>query len=45
MNSDLLDRYCQAEFKHIDWKMDFDKDGNYVVTFFKRKRVEEEDGE
>lgn len=41
--SDLLDAYCNDQFGHIDWKMDFDKDGNYIVTFFKNKRAEFED--
>jgi hypothetical protein len=40
--SDLLDAYCQDQFGHVDWKMDFDKQGNYVVTFFKSQREEEE---
>lgn len=43
--SDLLDAYCNDQFGHIDWKMDFDKDGNYVVTFFKNQRPEFEDEE
>ena len=43
MNSDLLDKYCHAEFGHDDWEMKTDKNGNCVITFFKQKRDEEED--
>jgi hypothetical protein len=40
--SDLLDAYCQNEMGHIDWKMDFDKQGNYIVTFFRHRRTEDD---
>jgi hypothetical protein len=38
MNSDLLDEYCEAEFGHTDWAMDWDADGNLVITFHKEPR-------
>ena len=38
--ANLLDEYCDYEFGHSDWKMDFDADGNMVVTFFKQARPE-----
>jgi len=38
--ADLLDEYCDYGFGHSDWKMDFDADGNMVVTFFKQARPE-----
>jgi hypothetical protein len=40
MNGDLLDEYCDNEFGHADWQMNFDADGNMVVTFFKEARPE-----
>jgi hypothetical protein len=39
-NGDLLDEYCESEFGHADWKMDWDADGNCIVTFFKEARPE-----
>lgn len=41
MNSDLLDQYCKAEFKHENWAMHTDEDGNTCVTFYKRVYEEE----
>jgi hypothetical protein len=39
-NTDLLDEFSDREFGHADWKMDWDADGNFIVTFFKRARPE-----
>jgi hypothetical protein len=41
MNSDLLDQYCKAEFRHENWAMHTDEDGNTCVTFYKRVYEEE----
>jgi hypothetical protein len=38
--ADLLDEYCDYEFGHSDWKMDFDANGNCIVTFFFEARPE-----
>jgi hypothetical protein len=40
MNSDLLDEYCEAEFGHTDWAMNWDADGNLVITFHKEPTKE-----
>lgn len=40
MNSDLLDEYCQMQFGHADWSMDWDADGNMTVTFRKEPTKE-----
>jgi len=39
-NTDLLDEFSNLEFGHADWKMDWDADGNFIVTFFKNARPE-----
>jgi hypothetical protein len=39
-NTDLLDEFSDHEFGHADWKMDWDADGNFIVTFFKEARPE-----
>ncbi len=39
-NTDLLDEFCEDEFGHADWKMDWDANGNFIVTFFKNARPE-----
>ena len=39
-NTDLLDEFCEDEFGHADWKMDWDSNGNFIVTFFKDARPE-----
>ena len=39
-NSDLLDEYCEEEYGHKDWSMDWDEQGNMIVTFFKNPRPE-----
>jgi hypothetical protein len=39
-NTDLLDEFSDREFGHADWKMDWDADGNCIVTFFKEARPE-----
>ena len=39
-NTDLLDEFCKDEFGHADWKMDWDSNGNFIVTFFKDARPE-----
>ena len=39
-NTDLLDEFSDREFGHQDWKMDWDADGNCIVTFFKQERPE-----
>jgi hypothetical protein len=39
-NTDLLDEFSDLEFGHADWKMDWDADGNFIVTFFKEARPE-----
>jgi len=39
-NTDLLDKFCEDEFGHADWKMDWDASGNFIVTFFKNARPE-----
>ena len=33
MNSDLLDEYCEEEFGHKNWSMDWDEQGNMIITF------------
>jgi len=38
MPSDLLDEYCEEEFGHTDWSMDWDEDGNRVITFYQEAR-------
>jgi hypothetical protein len=38
MNSDLLDEYCDEEFGHTDWSMDWDEKGNLIITFHKEPR-------
>jgi len=40
MNSDLLDEYCEMEFGHADWSMDWDEAGNMIVTFRKEASAE-----
>jgi len=40
MNSNLLDEYCAQMFGHEDWQMDWDKQGNLIVTFYKKARPE-----
>lgn len=40
MNSDLLDEYCEMEFGHKDWAMNWDADGNLIVTFNKQPTKE-----
>jgi hypothetical protein len=40
MNSDLLDEYCDMEYGHTDWEVDYTDNGNMVVTFFKEARPE-----
>ena len=40
MNSDLLDEYCEMEFGHTDWFMDWDEAGNLIVTFRKEASAE-----
>ena len=37
-NSDLLDEYCEQEFGHADWSMDWDEVGNLLITFHKEPR-------
>lgn len=37
-NSDLLDEYCEAEFGHKDWSMDWDDAGNLIITMHKDPR-------
>jgi hypothetical protein len=37
-NSDLLDEYCDNEFGHTDWSMDWDDAGNLIITFHKEPR-------
>jgi hypothetical protein len=39
-NTNLLDEFSDNEFGHADWKMDWDADGNCIVTFFKEARPE-----
>jgi len=39
-NTDFLDQFSDSEFGHSDWKMDWDADGNCIVTFFKQARPE-----
>jgi len=39
-NSDLLDEYCEEEFGHTDWSMEWDVYGNLKVTFYKDPRPE-----
>lgn len=38
MNSDLLDEYCEEEYGHKDWTMDWDKQGNLIIKFYKKPR-------
>jgi hypothetical protein len=38
MPSDLLDEYCDEEFGHTDWSMDWDEKGNLIITFHKEPR-------
>jgi hypothetical protein len=51
MNSDYLDEYCEMEFGHTDWSMDWDEAGNLIITMHKEPRqiyldeLEEGDGE
>jgi len=40
MNGNLLDEYCEMEFGHTDWSMDWDADGNMIVTFRKEPTME-----
>ena len=40
MNSDLLDEYCEMEFGHTDWCMDWDDAGNMIITFRKEPSAE-----
>jgi hypothetical protein len=40
MNSDLLDEYCEMEFGHTDWCMDWDDAGNMIITFRKEPTAE-----
>jgi len=40
MNSDLLDEYCEMEFGHTDWYMDWDDAGNMIITFRKEPSAE-----
>jgi hypothetical protein len=40
MNSDLLDEYCEEQYGHKDWSMDWDEQGNMIVTFYKEPRKE-----
>lgn len=37
---DLLDEYCEEEFGHKDWSMDWDKDKNLIIKFYKEPRPE-----
>jgi len=37
MLSDLLDEYCEEEFGHTDWSMDYEQ-GNLVITFHREPR-------
>ena len=39
-DSDLLDEYCEEQYGHKDWSMDWDKQGNMIVTFHKEPRKE-----
>jgi len=36
-DTDLLDEYCELQFGHADWEMDW-KSGNLIVTFFSKPR-------
>lgn len=38
MNSDYLDEYCEMEFGHTDWSMDWDEVGNLIITMHKEPR-------
>lgn len=38
MNSDYLDEYCEMEFGHTDWAMDWDDAGNLIITMYKEPR-------
>jgi hypothetical protein len=40
MNSDLLDKYCENQFGHTDWSMDWDDAGNLIITFNKNPSVQ-----
>jgi hypothetical protein len=47
-NSDLLDEYCEEEYGHKDWSMDWDEDKNMIIKFYKNPRpeyLEEKEGE
>ena len=39
-DSDLLDEYCEEQYGHTDWSMDWDEQGNMIVTFYKEPRKE-----
>jgi hypothetical protein len=39
-NTDLLDEFSDNEFGHADWKMDWDANGNCIITFFFEARPE-----
>jgi hypothetical protein len=39
-DSDLLDEYCEEQYGHKDWSMDWDEQGNMIVTFYKEARKE-----
>jgi hypothetical protein len=39
-NSDLLDDFCEEEFGHKDWTMDWDKNKNLIIKFYKKPRPE-----
>jgi hypothetical protein len=37
-DSDLLDEYCEEQYGHTDWSMDWDEQGNMIVKFHKEPR-------
>ena len=39
-DSDLLDEYCEEQYGHTDWSMNWDEQGNMIVTFHKEPRKE-----
>jgi hypothetical protein len=39
-DSDLLDEYCEEQYGHKDWSMDWDDAGNMIITFHKEPRKE-----
>jgi hypothetical protein len=39
-DSDMLDEYCEEQYGHKDWSMDWDEQGNMIVTFYKEPRKE-----